>query len=80
VAMKFLDVSINYLSSIREDNKVVQAARAGIPVIDFAPSSLVASDVRTLAKKVLELPSASRASGGRQFFMEQLADQASERH
>lgn len=79
VSMKFLDVSVNYLSSIREDNKVVQAARAGIPVIDFAPSSLVASDVRTLAKKVLELPSASRASGGIQFFMEQLADQAGER-
>ncbi len=79
VAMKFLDVNINYLSSIREDSNVVKAARAGIPVIDFAPSSLIASDVRALASKVLELPSASRVSGGIQFFMERLSDQASER-
>jgi MinD-like ATPase involved in chromosome partitioning or flagellar assembly len=77
--MKFLDVNINYLSSIREDSNVVKAARAGIPVIDFAPSSLIASDVRALARKVLELPSASRVSGGIQFFMERLSDQASER-
>lgn len=76
VCLKFLNLSVNYLGSLRQDESVVKAARAAKPVVEFAPTSPIATDIRQLAQKILELPRAEQASGGLQFFMESLVEGA----
>ena len=76
VTLKFLDLSVNYLGSLRQDENVKLAARASKPVVDFAPTSPIATDIRSLADQVMKLPKTSQATGGIQFFMERLVEGA----
>jgi hypothetical protein len=44
--------------------------------VDFAPTSPIATDIRSLADQVMKLPKTSQATGGIQFFMERLVEGA----
>ena len=54
------------------DDVVQQAQRKYRSVIDFAPSSRAASDMRRLAQALEKLPPLQEPGGQMQFFMERL--------
>jgi flagellar biosynthesis protein FlhG len=69
VTMKFLGCTIKYLGCVGADESVQQAQRKYRSVIDFAPSSRAASDLRRLAQALEKLPPLQEPGGQMQFFM-----------
>ena len=72
VAVKFLNLDLEYTYSIESDETVLEAARKYTPVLTHSPGSTAARDFRKLAKEVQLLPVTKRASGGLQFFVERM--------
>lgn len=72
VTMKFLGRTIKYLGCVGADDIVQQAQRKYRSVIDFAPSSRAASDLRRLAQALEKLPPLQEPGGQMQFFMERM--------
>jgi flagellar biosynthesis protein FlhG len=69
VTMKFLGCTIKYLGCVGADESVQQAQRKYRSVVDFAPSSRAASDLRRLAQALEKLPPLQEPGGQMQFFM-----------
>jgi flagellar biosynthesis protein FlhG len=69
VTMKFLGCTIKYLGCVGADESVQQSQRKYRSVIDFAPSSRAASDLRRLAQALEKLPPLQEPGGQMQFFM-----------
>jgi flagellar biosynthesis protein FlhG len=72
VTVKFLGRTIKYLGCVGADDIVQQAQRKYRTVIDFAPSSRAASDLRRLAQALEKLPPLQEPGGQMQFFMERM--------
>ncbi len=69
VTLKFLGRTVKYLGCVGSDDIVQQAQRKYRSVIDFAPSSRAASDLRRLAQALEKLPPLQEPGGQMQFFM-----------
>ncbi len=69
VTLKFLGCTVKYLGCVGADESVQQAQRKYRSVIDFAPSSRAASDLRRLAQALEKLPPLQEPGGQMQFFM-----------
>jgi flagellar biosynthesis protein FlhG len=72
VTLKFLGRTVKYLGCVGADDVVQQAQRKYRSVIDFAPSSRAASDMRRLAQALEKLPPLQEPGGQMQFFMERM--------
>lgn len=72
VTVKFLGRTIKYLGCVGADDIVQQAQRKYRTVMDFAPSSRAASDLRRLAQALEKLPPLQEPGGQMQFFMERM--------
>lgn len=72
VSRKYLGRSLSYLTSIENDELVLDAIRQHRPVIAHAPGSASARDFRRLAQMVCELPPVTQPTGRMQFFMERM--------
>jgi flagellar biosynthesis protein FlhG len=72
VTLKFLGRTVKYLGCVGADDIVQQAQRKYRSVIDFAPSSRAASDLRRLAQALEKLPPLQEPGGQMQFFMERM--------
>jgi flagellar biosynthesis protein FlhG len=72
VTLKFLGRTVKYLGCVGADEIVQQAQRKYRSVIDFAPSSRAASDLRRLAQALEKLPPLQEPGGQMQFFMERM--------
>jgi flagellar biosynthesis protein FlhG len=72
VTLKFLGRTVKYLGCVGADEIVQQAQRKYRSVIDFAPSSRAASDMRRLAQALEKLPPLQEPGGQMQFFMERM--------
>ncbi len=69
VTVKFLGCTVKYLGCISADESVQQAQRKYRSVVDFAPSSRAAADLRRLAQALEKLPPLQDPGGQMQFFM-----------
>jgi flagellar biosynthesis protein FlhG len=69
VTLKFLGHTVKYLGCVGADETVQQAQRKYRSVVDFAPSSRAASDLRRLAQTLEKLPVLQEPGGQMQFFM-----------
>jgi flagellar biosynthesis protein FlhG len=69
VTAKFLGRTVKYLGCISADESVQQAQRKYRSVVDFAPSSRAAADLRRLAQALEKLPPLQEPAGQMQFFM-----------
>lgn len=72
VADSYLDVVLRHTGDIPQDDYVVKAVQQQCAVTDAYPNSPAGRAFRTLARTLAELPSATKAHGGLQFFMESL--------
>ena len=72
VCVKFLGLTLHYLTAIENDEFVLSALRKYQSVLDFAPGAAATRDFRRLAQICQDLRSIDHASGGLQFFMERL--------
>lgn len=72
VCVKFLGLTLHYLTAIENDEFVLSALRKYQSVLDFAPGAAATRDFRRLAQIFQDLRSIDHASGGLQFFMERL--------
>ena len=72
VCLRFLNTSLQYLTSIENDELVLAALKKYQSVLEFAPGSAGARDFRRLADAITHLPEIGNASGGLQFFMERM--------
>jgi len=72
VTLKFLGCTVKYLGCVGADEMVQHAQRKYRTVLDFAPSSRAASDLRRLAQAVEKLPPLQEPGGQMQFFMERM--------
>lgn len=69
VTLKFLGGTVKYLGCVGADESVQQAQRKYRSVIDYAPSSRAATDLRRLAQALEKLPPLQEPGGQMQFFM-----------
>ncbi|MEY4654002.1 MAG: Flagellum site-determining protein YlxH [Pseudomonadota bacterium] len=69
VTLKFLGRTVKYLGCLGADESVQQAQRKYRSVIDYAPSSRAAADLRRLAQALEKLPPLQEPGGQMQFFM-----------
>ncbi len=69
VTAKFLGRTVKYLGCVSADESVQQAQRKYRSVVDFAPSSRAAADLRRLAQALEKLPPLQEPGGQMQFFM-----------
>jgi flagellar biosynthesis protein FlhG len=69
VTLKFLGRTVKYLGCVGADESVQQAQRKYRSVIDYAPSSRAATDLRRLAQALEKLPPLQEPGGQMQFFM-----------
>jgi len=72
VCVKFLGLTLHYLTAIENDEFVLSALRKYQSVLDFAPGAAATRDFRRLAQICQDLRPIDHASGGLQFFMERL--------
>jgi flagellar biosynthesis protein FlhG len=72
VTLKFLGCTVKYLGCVSADESVQQAQRKYRSVVDFAPSSRSAADLRRLAQSLEKLPPLQEPGGQMQFFMERM--------
>lgn len=72
VSRKFLGHSLGYLTSIENDELMLEAIRQHSPVLTHAPGSSSARDFRRLAQMICDLPQITRPTGRIQFFMERM--------
>ena len=72
VCVRFLGEPVHYLTSVEEDELVLQALKKYQAVMEYAPGSAAARDYRRLAEACTQLHPMDHPSGGLQFFMERL--------
>lgn len=74
VAAKFLNVNLNYVGYIPFDLTLRQANHRQEMIGDFAPQSNAHQSMKRIAEKIEGLPGREEASGGMQFFWNQVLD------
>ena len=72
VAESYLDVVLRHTGDIPQDDYLVKAVQQQCAVADAYPNSPSGRAFRTLGRTLADLPSATQAHGGLQFFMESL--------
>jgi flagellar biosynthesis protein FlhG len=72
VAGRYLDISINYLGSIPEDRKMVEAIRKQKVISELFPDSNVTRSFDQLARRIFSEPCQSVPKGNLQFFWKKL--------
>lgn len=70
VAENFLDISLGYVGSIPNDEKLKEAVRAQTPVITAFPQSPSGIAFQSLGNRISNLPRLPAASGYLEFFIE----------
>jgi flagellar biosynthesis protein FlhG len=72
VCRRFLGTTTGYLTSIENDELILDALRQHRPILSHAPGSAGARDFRRLAQIVCDLPPITQPTGRVQFFMERM--------
>ncbi|MDD5241232.1 MAG: AAA family ATPase [Sulfuricella sp.] len=72
VAVRFLDVSLDFMGYVPFDDKLKQAGRIGRPVVDAFPAAASAKALRNLAETVEQWPQPSGEDGRLEAFMQRL--------
>ena len=74
VCTRFLGESVNYLTSIEEDELILAALKKHQSVVTFAAGSSGARDFRRMAELSMDLSLIEDVQGHRQFFFRRLLD------
>lgn len=77
VADSYLDVVLRHVGDVAHDRYLVKAVQEQRAVVDAYPKSPASGQFRALAATIAELPQPAGASGGIEFFLEQLVTGAS---
>jgi len=72
VCAQFLNYTTNYISSIEDDNLILEGHRKYEPVLSYAPNGISSRSFIRLAKSVTQISHVADMSGGMQFFVERL--------
>lgn len=73
VASRFLRVSLDFMGSVPQDEKVHRATQLGRTVVDAFPASAAAQSFRNLAEKIEQWPRPGGEQGQMEAFMQRLA-------
>lgn len=68
-----LGLDLDYLGTLRTDDNVTRAARKRTATVVQTPSSPFASDMQHMAHRITRMPRQTGASGGVEYFFEQMA-------
>jgi flagellar biosynthesis protein FlhG len=71
VVGNFLNASLHYVGSVSKDPMVNLSWQKSTPMLRLAPSAVIASNFRQVAKALLARPISRQTSGAVQFFMGQ---------
>lgn len=72
VAVRFLDVSLDFMGYVPMDDKLKQAGRIGRSVVDAFPAAISAKALRNMAETVEQWPQPSGENGRLEAFMQRL--------
>ncbi len=73
VASRFLRVSLDFMGSVPQDEKMHRATQLGRTVVDAFPASAAAQSFRILAEKIEQWPRPGGEQGQMEAFMQRLA-------
>lgn len=73
VASRFLRVSLDFMGSVPQDEKMHRATQLGRTVVDAFPASAAAQSFRDLAEKIEQWPRPGGEQGQMEAFMQRLA-------